>query len=144
MDVTLPPKFLMRPEDLLTAGQRVGLQYSRDRYNDGTYQVNGGPDPSVTSFMGAISPAPEGGYINHPAFWGGKVLTQPNGKIDFDAALARALAYEQQTGQKFARYGSLDTADAGEAMVHQIMDADSQRVLATPEAQARLRAMGGR
>ncbi len=134
----------MRPEDLLTAGQMAGLQYSRDRYKDGSYQVNGGADPSVTSFMGAISPAPDGTYINHPTFWDGRVMRGPDGKIDFTGALQRALQYEQQGHPQFARYASPMSADAGEMLVHSIMDTDSERVLATPQAQARLRAMGGR
>lgn len=121
-----------QPEDNITPGQMNGLQYSRDRYQDGTYQVNPGLDPSVTSFMGAISQAPDGSYVNYPTFWGGKV-------IDPKAALLQALQYEAQTGKKFARYPSIPAAEAGEQQVHKIMEQDAQRVLAWPESQNRLR-----
>lgn len=122
------------PEDKLTAGQMFGLQYSRDRYADGSYQVNPGPDPSVTSFYGAIDQDPSGKWINYPTFWDGKI-------IDPKLALQKALDYEKQTGQQFARYPSLDAANKGEMeKVHPIMDTDAQKILAWPETQARLKA----
>jgi hypothetical protein len=126
-------------EDLLTEGQRTGLQYSRDRYADGSYQVNGGRDPSVTSFMGAIGDAPGGGYFNFPTFWDGRV-------IDPRMAQQRALQWEAANGKQFARAASPESSGLGEMLTHLVMDKDSQAVLATPEAQARLRAMltGGR
>jgi len=126
------------PESGLTPGQRTGLDYSRDVMASGAYQVNPGDDPSITSFMGAIDrlPAPlkdAGQYINYPTFWNGKV-------IDANKALTNALAYEAHTGKKFARYPTPQAADFGEMqVVHPIMDADSEKVLATPEAQRRLR-----
>ena len=126
------------PESRLTEGQRTGLDYSRDVMASGAYQVNPGDDPSITSFMGATSrlPAPlldAGQIINYPTFWGGKV-------IDPHQALTNALQYEQQTGKKFARYPTQQAADFGEMqVVHPIMDADSEKVLATPEAQKRVR-----
>ncbi len=106
-----------RPEDALSPGQLTGLQYSRDRMNDGSYQTN--PDGSITSFMGSIMDAPEGGFINFPTFWGGQVL-------DPRAALAKALEYEQKTGQKFARYPSIKEAEAGESAVHSFMERDAE------------------
>jgi len=127
------------PESRLTPGQRTGLDYSRDVMASGAYQVNPGDDPSITSFMGAIDrlPAPlkdAGQYINYPLFVDGKVMT------DRKAALQRAFDYEEKTGKKFARYPTVKDADWGEMqVVHPIMDADSQKVLATPEAQKRLR-----
>lgn len=127
-----------QPEDVFTPGQMTGLQYSRDRYNDGTYQVNPGPDPSITSFKGMIKEAPEGGFINYPGFWDGHVMTLPNGQLDYQGALAKALQYEAQTGQKFARYPTLDAANAGEALVHKAMEQDSERVLGWPETLRRL------
>lgn len=130
------------PEDALNPGQMAGLQYSRDRYNDGTYQVNPGPDPSITSFMGAIGQAPDGSYMNYPTFWDGKVMRTPNGQIDFNGAMQRALQHEQQTGKQFARYPTEDAANAGESMVHKIMEQDAARILAMPQTQQRLR--GGR
>ena len=126
------------PESRLTEGQRTGLDYSRDVMASGAYQVNPGDDPSITSFMGATSrlPAPlldAGQIINYPTFWDGKV-------IDANKALTNALAYEAHTGKKFARYPTAKDADWGERqVVHPIMDADAQKVLATPEAQNRLR-----
>lgn len=121
------------PESRLTEGQRTGLDYSRDVMAKGAYQVNPGDDPSITSFMGAIDQTPEGDYINYPTFVDGKV-------IDRKAALQRAFDYEEKTGKKFARYPTVKDADWGEMqVVHPIMDADSEKVLATPEAQRRLR-----
>ncbi len=129
------------PETRLTPGQLFGLQYSRDKYADGSYQVNGGRDPSVTSFYGAIDKAPDGQFMNYPTYWDRQILSPA-------AALARALSYEKKTGGQFARYPTEAAANWGEMqMVHPIMDQDATRVLATPEAQARLRAMlppGGR
>ena len=127
------------PESSLTPGQRTGLDYSRDVTARGAYQVNPGDDPSITSFMGAIDrlPAPlkdAGQYINYPTFWDGKVMT------DRKAALQHAFDYEEKTGKKFARYPTPQDAEWGEMqVVHPIMDADSEKVLATPEAQRRLR-----
>src|SRR6187431_3008012 len=129
--------FAPRPltvEDLLTEGQRTGLDYSRARYADGSYQVNGGRDPSVTSFMGAINDAPGGGYMNHPTFWDGKV-------IDPRLARARALQWEAANGKQFARAASPESAGLGEMLTHLVMDQDAQARLASPEALARLRAM---
>lgn len=123
------------PEDALNPGQMNGLQYSRDRYNDGSYQVNSSPGPSVTSFMGAISQAPDGSYVNYPTFWNGKVM-------DPKTALGLALQYEQTTGKKFARYPDVPTAEAGEQKVHGIMEGDATKILAWPETQKRLK--GGR
>ena len=133
------------PESRLTPGQRTGLDYSRDRYADGSYMVdpphsqyNPGGEAAVTSFYGAIDrlPAPlkdAGQYINYPTFWDGKV-------IDRRTALQNAFDYEEKTGKKFARYPTPQAADFGEMqVVHPIMDADSEKVLATPEAQRRLR-----
>ena len=121
------------PESRLTLGQRTGLDYSRDVMAKGAYQVNPGDDPSITSFMGAIDQTPEGDFINYPTFVDGKVT-------DRKAALQRAFDYEEKTGKKFARYPTVKDADWGEMqVVHPIMDADSQKVLATPEAQKRLR-----
>lgn len=127
------------PEDNITPGQMAGLQYSRDRYQDGSYQVNPGPDPSVTSFMGAVGQAPDNSFINYPTFWDGKVMKDAKGNIDFRAALARALQYEQQSGQQFARYPTQQAAEAGEGQVHNIMEQDAARVLAWPETQRRLK-----
>ena len=122
------------PESRLTPGQRTGLDYSRDVMASGAYQVNPGDDPSITSFMGAIDQTPEGDFINYPLFVDGKVMT------DRKAALQRAFDYEEKTGKKFARYPTRQAADWGEMqVVHPIMDADSDKVLATPEAQRRLR-----
>jgi len=127
------------PESGLTPGQRTGLDYSRDVMASGEYQVNPGDDPSITSFKGAIDrlPAPlkdAGQYINYPLFVDGKVMT------DRKAALQRAFDYEEKTGKKFARYPTPQAAEWGEMqVVHPIMDADSEKVLATPEAQRRLR-----
>lgn len=137
------------PESRLTPEQRFGLQYSRDRYADGSYQVdaprsryNPGPEAAITSFYGVNKRLPDGRVINMPSFWDGRVRDDPAD------ALARALAYEKQMGGQFARYPTDDAALWGEMQaVHPIMDQDSQRVLATPEAQRRLRAMlpqGGR
>lgn len=133
------------PESRLTPGQLFGLNYSRSKYKDGSFMVdpphsqyNPGDEAAVTSFYGAIDrlPAPlkdAGQYINYPTFWGGKV-------IDPNQALTKALQYEQQTGGKFARYPTAKDAEYGEMqVVHPIMDADAQKVLATPEAQRRLR-----
>jgi hypothetical protein len=121
------------PESRLTPGQRTGLDYSREKYADGSYQVNPGNDPSITSFMGAIDQTPEGDFINYPTFFDGKV-------IDRKAALQRAFDYEEKTGKKFARYPTVKEAEHGEMqVVHPIMDADSQKVLATPKAKKRLR-----
>jgi hypothetical protein len=121
------------PESRLTPGQRTGLDYSREKNANGSYQVNPGDDPSITSFMGAIDQTPEGDFINYPTFWDGKV-------IDRRTALQNAFDYEEKTGKKFARYPTVKDADWGEMqVVHPIMDADSQKVLATPEAQKRLR-----
>ena len=121
------------PESRLTPGQRTGLDYSRDVMAKGAYQVNPGDDPSITSFMGAIDQTPEGDYINYPTFVDGKVT-------DRKAALQRAFDYEEKTGKKFARYPTPQAAEWGEMqVVHPIMDADSEKVLATPEAQRRLR-----
>jgi len=131
-----------QPEDTITPGQMTGLQYSRDRYNDGSYQVSGGADPSVTSFMGAIDKAPDGQFINYPTFWDGRVMQdaggQDDGQLDYKGALARALQYEAQTGKQFARYPTVDAAEAGEQVVHKIMEQDASRVLAWPESQRRL------
>ena len=122
------------PESRLTPGQRTGLDYSRDVTARGAYQVNPGDDPSITSFKGAIDETPEGDFINYPLFVDGKVMT------DRKAALQRAFDYEEKTGKKFARYPTVKEADWGEMqVVHPIMDSDSQKVLATPEAQKRLR-----
>jgi len=136
------------PESGLTPGQRTGLDYSRDRYADGSYMVdpphsqyNPGGEAAVTSFYGAIDrlPAPlkdAGQYINYPLFVDGKVMT------DRKAALQRAFDYEEKTGKKFARYPTPQAAEWGEMqVVHPIMDADSENVLATPEAQRRLRSL---
>jgi hypothetical protein len=133
------------PESRLTPGQLRGLNYSRSKYKDGSFMVdpphsqyNPGDEAAVTSFYGAIDrlPAPlkdAGQYINYPTFWDGKV-------IDPNQALTKALQYEQQTGGKFARYPTPQAAEFGEMqVVHPIMDADAQKVLATPEAQRRLR-----
>ena len=121
------------PESRLTPGQRTGLDYSRDVMAKGAYQVNPGDDPSITSFMGAIGETPEGDFINYPLFVDGKVT-------DRKTALQRAFDYEEKTGKKFARYPTVKDADWGEMqVVHPIMDADAQKVLATPEAQRRLR-----
>lgn len=121
------------PESRLTPGQRTGLDYSREKYADESYQVNPGNDPSITSFMGAIDQTPEGDFVNYPTFVDGKVT-------DRKAALQRAFDYEEKTGKKFARYPTVKDAEWGEMqVVHPIMDADSQKVLATPEAQKRLR-----
>jgi hypothetical protein len=128
---TLPTD--VNPERRLTPDQRTGLDYSRDVMASGAYQVNPGDDPSITSFKGAIDPTPEGDFINYPLFWNGKVT-------DRRTALQNAFDYEEQTGKKFARYPTVKDADWGEMkVVHPIMDADSQKVLATPEAQKRLR-----
>ena len=122
------------PESRLTPDQRTAIDYSREKYADGSYQVNPGDDPSITSFMGAIDQTPEGDFINYPTFVDGKVMT------DRKAALQRAFDYEEKTGKKFARYPTVKDAEWGEMqVVHPIMDADSQKVLATPEAQKRLR-----
>jgi len=122
------------PESRLTPGQRTGLDYSRDVMASGAYQVNPGDDPSITSFMGAIDQTPKGDFINYPLFVDGKVMT------DRKAALQRAFDYEEKTGKKFARYPTLEAADWGEMqVVHPIMEADSAKILATPEAQRRLR-----
>ena len=133
------------PESRLTPGQRTGLDYSREKYADGSYMVdpphsqyNPGDEAAITSFYGSYDrvPAPlkdAGQYINYPTFWNGKV-------IDANKALTKALAYEAHTGKKFARYPTAKDADWGEMrVVHPIMDADSQNVLATPEAKKRLR-----
>ena len=121
------------PESRLTPGQRTGLDYSREKYADGSYQVNPGDDPSITSFKGAIDETPEGDFINYPLFVDGKVT-------DRRTALQNAFDYEEKTGKKFARYPTAKDADWGEMqVVHPIMDADAQKVLATPEAQKRLR-----
>ena len=121
------------PESRLTPGQRTGLDYSREKYADGSYQVNPGDDPSITSFMGAIDQTPEGDFVNYPTFVDGKVT-------DRRTALQNAFDYEESTGNKFARYPTAKDADWGEMqVVHPIMDADAQKVLATPEAQKRLR-----
>ena len=133
------------PESRLTPGQLFGLNYSRSTYKDGSFMVdpphsqyNPEDEPAVTSFYGSYDrvPAPlkdAGQYINYPTFWGGKV-------IDPNQALTKALQYEQQTGGKFARYPTAKDAEYGEMqVVHPIMDADAQKVLATPEAQKRLR-----
>lgn len=119
------------PEDALTPGQMTGLQYSRDRYNDGSYIV--GPDGQVTSYFGMTAEAPGGGYMNFPSFWDGKV--QP-----WRDALARALQYEQQTGKMFSRYPTEEAADAGEKQVHDIMSQDSQALRQTPGFAAKMRA----
>jgi hypothetical protein len=122
------------PESRLTPDQRTAIDYSRDVMASGAYQVNPGNDPSITSFKGAIDPTPEGDFINYPLFVDGKVMT------DRKAALQRAFDYEEKTGKKFARYPTVKDADWGEMkVVHPIMDADSQKILATPEAQKRLR-----
>jgi len=140
---TLPTD--VNPESRLTPEQLNGLQYSRDKYADGTYMVdaphsqyNPGDEPAITSFMGAIDrvPAPlkdAGQYVNYPTFWDGAV-------VDPNKALTNALAYEAHTGKKFARYPTPQAAEWGEMkVVHPIMDADAQKVLATTEAQKRLR-----
>jgi hypothetical protein len=148
-DLFQPPVPLQRPtltsdpnpESRLTPGQRFGLQYSRDRYADNSYQIdaphsaiNPGDEYAITSFYGANAPAPGGGYINFPTYWGGKVVAPA-------AALANALAYEKQTGQQFARYPTQNAADWGEMQaVHPIMDQDAQQLLQSPAVQARIRA----
>jgi hypothetical protein len=133
------------PESRLDPRQLFGVNYSREKYADGSYMVdpphsqyNPGDEAAITSFYGSYDrvPAPlkdAGQYINYPTFWDGKV-------IDANKALTKALAYEAHTGGKFARYPTAKDADWGEMqVVHPIMDADAQKVLATPEAQKRLR-----
>lgn len=135
---TLPTD--VNPESRLTPEQRNALDYSRDKYADGSYlvdaphsQYNPGNEPAVTSFMGAIDQTPEGDFINYPTFADGQVL-------DRKTALQRAFDYEEKTGKKFPRYPTVKDADWGEMqVVHPIMDADAQKVLATPEAQRRLK-----
>lgn len=105
----------------LSPGQMVGLQRSRDVMNSGKGTVN--PDGSYTSFMGAISDAPGGGYVNYPTYWNGQVMTPKN-------ALGVALDYEAQTGKQFARYPTVRDAEAGEQAVHQIMGRDAQKYMA--------------
>jgi len=106
--------------DLLTEGQRTGLQYSRDRIADNTYQRN--PDGGITSFMGAISDAPGGGYFNHPTFWDGRV-------IDPMAARQRALNWEAANGKQFARAASPMSSELGEMLTHLVMDQDTERLM---------------
>lgn len=138
----------MNPESRLTMGQRVGLEYSRNKYADGSYQIDPpgsalspGNEASITSFYGGVQQLPDGSFINFPTYSGRQVMSPA-------AALPRALQYERQTGQQFARYPTQNAAEWGEMqMVHPIMDRDAQAVLARPEAQAALRAMltrGGR
>ena len=129
--IPVPQPRPAQPEDAFNQGQQNGLQYSRDRYQDGSYQVNPGPDPSVTSFMGAVGQAPDGSFINFPTFWHGKV-------VDPHTAFGLALQYEAQTGKKFARYPTEEAALKGEQQVHGVMESDAQRVLAWPESQKRL------
>ena len=122
------------PEDALTPGQMNGLQYSRDRYADNSYILQpptpGTDDRDVTSFMGAISQLPDGSYINYPTFWGGKVL-------DPKTALNNALQYEAKTGKAFARYPTIDAANAGESQVHNIMSSDADALQNTPSFKAK-------
>lgn len=136
---TLPTD--INPESRLTPGQLTGLNYSREKYANGSYavdaphsQYNPGNEPAVTSFYGAVDQTPQGDFINYPTFWDGKV-------IDRKEALRRAFDYEEQTGKKFARYPTVNSAEWNEMqVVHPIMDSDAQRVLQTPEAKKRLKA----
>lgn len=103
-------------EAQLSPGQMVGLQRSRDVMNSGKGTVN--PDGSFTSFMGAISDAPGGGYMNYPTYWNGQVMSPRN-------AQGIALDYENQTGKQFARYPTVQAAETGEQAVHKIMSRDA-------------------
>lgn len=103
-------------EAQLSPGQTVGLQRSRDVMNSGKGTVN--PDGSFTSFMGAISDAPGGGYMNFPTYWNGQVMSPHN-------AQGLALDYENQTGKQFARYPTVRDAESGEQSVHRFMNRDA-------------------
>lgn len=105
-------------EAQLSPGQMVGLQRSRDVMNSGKGMIN--PDGSVTSFMGAISDAPGGGYMNYPTYWNGQVMSPRN-------AQGLALDYEANTGKQFARYPTVQAAEAGEQAVHRIMEEDARK-----------------
>lgn len=107
----LPSYYTPLPEDL-TPEEMNAIQYHRDNLDRGTFLTNENGSP--TTFFGARMGTPEG-VMYFPTYWQGAKL-EPR----------TAFRMAARSGIKFPVYPNDEIAAAREAIIHGVMDADSQ------------------